>query len=268
MRRITFISPVASVQGNMSGKQNLVYPLHDNKAFEGPDNSVNYARNYRPSFIGAKRKSDGACSFQVKRRTANHLTTKAKSAMANLGGVGAIYSALVRDKSSQVYLDARGCYDDMVTGGYTGTFRKFMYSYIKPALDAKNATIDITTLNHHISINNPWVFGGHGSNVNVPFAIIEKFFAQLNPDPIFFRLVADKGDGQIVREVNLFAQNGLTWLEYIDDSGWCDENLEVVNDRFLYWVINGKEYHLLYDNREVLPDSYVNTGTYYADFRV
>lgn len=156
MRRITFISPIASVQGNMSGKQNLVYPLHDNKAFEGPNGSVNYARNYRPSFIGARRKSDGACSFQVKRRTANHLTPKAKNAMANLGGVGAIYSALVRNKSAQLYIDAQLCYAAAVADGYVGSFRKFMYSYIKPALDAKKSTIDIEIGKVWVSIDNPW----------------------------------------------------------------------------------------------------------------
>ena len=77
--------------------------------------------------------------------------------MANLGGVGAIYSALVRNKSAQVYIDAQLCYAAAVANGYEGTFRKFMYSYIKPALDAKNPTIDIDIEKTSVSIDNPWV---------------------------------------------------------------------------------------------------------------
>lgn len=183
MKRIEFISPVAAIRGNMSGTQLLKYPLHDNRAFEGPDGSVNYARNYRPSFIGSKRALDGRCSFQTKRKSANHLTAKAKSAMANLGGVGAIYSALVRDKMSNVYVNAKGCYDDAVAGGYSGTFRKYMYGFIKPALDAKEATIDITTPDHRVVIDNPFVKTGV-SNITINNASIVKFWPILADNPV------------------------------------------------------------------------------------
>lgn len=203
MKHIEFISPVAAIRGNMSGTQQLKYPLHDNRAFEGPDGSVNYARNYRPSYIGTKRASDGRCSFQTKRKSANHLTAKAKSAMANLGGVGAIYSALVRDKSAQVYLDALACYQDAVNAGFVGTFRKYMYGFIQSALDAKDATIDITTPNHHVSIDNPWVKDGE-INISVNSNLIVKFWLELAQNPIVFNIGGRKGIahvGNIFRDI-------------------------------------------------------------------
>lgn len=176
MKRIEFIAPVESMRGNLGGRQTIVYAPDNNRAFDSIEGELNPALNYEPRLIGARSKRNYFC---VKTKSTCHLTTRAKNAMASLGGVGAIYSALVRDKMANVYINAKGCYDDAVKGGYTGTFRKYMYGFIKSALDAKEQSINISTVSHSVSIQNPW-YDGLQSNVIVSKTILVKFWTELH----------------------------------------------------------------------------------------
>lgn len=175
MKRIEFIAPVESMRGNLGSKQALVYAPNNNRAFDSIEGQLNPALNYEPRLIGAKGKRNYFC---VKTKSSNHLTTLAKTTMANLGGVGAVYGAIVRDKSQMVYINAQACYHDVQVEGYEGTFRKYMYGFIKTALDNKSATIDITTTNHEVHINNPWIIGGSAFVLDISQDIIIKFWNQ------------------------------------------------------------------------------------------
>lgn len=180
MKRIEFIAPIDSMRGNLGGKQSLVYAPNDNRAFESIDGQLNPALNYEPRLIAAKGKRRYFC---VKTKSTCHLTPRYKNTMANLGGVGAVYSALVRNKSSQLYQNAYGCYLDEKAAGYDGTFRKYMYGFIKSALDAKNANIDISTANHRVVIDNPFVKTGV-SNITINSASLIKFWPILANNPV------------------------------------------------------------------------------------
>lgn len=212
MKRIEFIAPVESMRGNLGSKQFLVYNPNNNRAFDSIEGQLNPALNYEPRLIGAKGKRNYFC---VKTKSTCHLTPSVKSAMANLGGVGAIYSALVRDKMSNVYINAKGCYDDAVAGGYTGTFRKYMYSFIKQALDAKESTIDITTTNHSVSIDNPWY-----NHLN--YDIVSNSISKTLLIKFFFELFYNGG----FPCYDVFI-NG---TKYVMSAGW--ENVQTFNCKF------------------------------------
>lgn len=86
MKRIEFIAPVEALRGNMSGSQTLVYAQNDNPAYDAPEGRQ-YARNYKPRYIGFRRAKDGAVYFGVKRKTATKINRASKITMAALGSI-------------------------------------------------------------------------------------------------------------------------------------------------------------------------------------
>lgn len=86
MKRIEFIAPVEALRGNMSGKQTLVYALNNNPAYDAPE-GLQYARNYKPRYIGFRRAKDGAVYFGVKRKSATKVDAASKITMAALGTI-------------------------------------------------------------------------------------------------------------------------------------------------------------------------------------
>lgn len=194
MKRIEFIAPVEAMRGNLSGKQNLVYAENDNKAYESPVGGVNYARNYTNRFIGAKRAKDGLKYFAVKTRTATHLTAAAKKAMALLGGAGAIYASIVRDKTSQLYIQCKAQYDALVAAGSTKTFRQSLMDVLRAGLIAKSDTFAYAGPAGTIpEIDNPWCKTSSTINVSVGDDILVKFWDQLAKNPVTFEVAGLKG---------------------------------------------------------------------------
>lgn len=85
MKRITFIEPVGTMQGSLSKQRKLLYPTHDNSAWDAPDNKRSYATNYRPCYIGNLRTRDGVTYFSTKVRSAVLQSTSQRQVQANLG---------------------------------------------------------------------------------------------------------------------------------------------------------------------------------------
>lgn len=209
MKRIEFIAPVEAMRGNLSGTQTgLEYPAADNKAYESPVGSTNYARNYRPSFIGAKRAKDGLKYFSVKTKSAIHLTAKSKRQMALLGGAGAIIAAILRDKSSQAYIGVSLAFTYQKIEGMTDakSLREWLTAKLVKGLSRKMAVIlnTRTSATSTIKINNPWVEGGDGVDVQVTNESLARFWMELANNPIEFDV---EGAGKAVAHVgDTFAQ--------------------------------------------------------------
>lgn len=184
MKRIEFIAPVEAMRGNLSGAQNLKYPTQNNKAFESPEGSVNYARNYSTRFIGAKRASDGLKYFAVKTKTATHITTRSLQAMALLGGAGAMYAALVRNKASQSYAGIYAQWVELQNLGNTKSFRAYVMDNFRQMLASKSETVVFAGPRPAVTVNNPWVASDQTEGVQVNQAILAKFWTQLSQDGI------------------------------------------------------------------------------------
>lgn len=193
MKRIEFLAPVEAMRGNLSGAQNLKYPTQNNKAYESPEGSVNYARNYSTRFIGAKRASDGLKYFAVKTKTATHITTRSLQAMALLGGAGAMYAALVRNKASQSYTGIYAQWVELQNVGNTKSFREYVMDNLRQMLVSKAQTAVFAGPRPAVTINNPWVAATQTTDMQVSQAILVKFWVQLALDAITFEVDGMKG---------------------------------------------------------------------------
>lgn len=204
-KRIDFIAPFDGLRGNVSGRQDLVYAENDNKAFEAPQGKRNYARNYKPRYVSAKRASDGSMYFSVRTKNAVNLSARSLKAMATLGGVGAIYAAIVNDDTLRNgvetvyrYLIDRGSASQ---GGLAEgtTFRQYVSRVVRRALDSKAATITFSggAGVQPVNINNPWVSGGTGTTISIAQRVFVQFWTQLATSAIYFYVDSMKGLGRI-----------------------------------------------------------------------
>lgn len=194
-KRIEFIAPVEAMRGNLSGQQVLEYQLNNNPAFEAPAGSTSYARNYTTRFIGAKRVSDGLKYFSVKTKTATTLTPAALMAMALLGGAGAIYAAIVRNKTSELYNQLYAQYIDTQAagGGFKETFRQVIMRLTRAALANKEQQIHYTGVRGDVAFNNPWMAGSQTPGAEISNTIIVKFWEQLRLNGFVYYVNSVKG---------------------------------------------------------------------------
>lgn len=183
MKRIEFIEPVDAMRGNMSGNQVLKYPTNDNSAWDAPDNRRNYAKNYTPRYIGAKKASNGLKYFAVKTRTATFLSPKARRAMAVFGGTAAIYANIITN-AAQLYNDCLAYYNKTLEFGNKKTFRNTICEIIRDMLQNRKTTGYRIVSGVSVTIDNPWLKpapNGSPLNVDVPDAVLVKFATQLGP---------------------------------------------------------------------------------------
>lgn len=203
MKRIEFVAPVEAMRGNLSGNQNLVYPLSNNAAFDAPSGRRSYARNYGTRYIGAKRASTGLKYFGVKTKSAVYLSTKTRKVMALLGGTGAVRAKLMKETSfyegtlvtAYEFARTSGAIESNVT------IDKWLFDLIYEVLKAKSPVFMFKTAQGAATYRkNPWVkSNAAGAAVNIGMAILVKFWMQLANNPIVKtidgrKLVAHVGD--------------------------------------------------------------------------
>lgn len=222
MKRIRFIAPVEAIQGNMSGNQKLQYAEHNNPAFESPKGKRNYARNYRPSYIGAFVAGTGTKYFAVKTKTAVHLTNKSQLAMAIAGGAGAMFGSLIKDKTSALFLQAKALW---INNGISAkqTMRKYFTNLFRQMLASKSSTISVTDVvtQSVLRFDNPWGHVGD-SNITISMDVIVKFWTELSRNGIVFTVNGEKGIAESGHEFNDVVGSDLDVLGLSSDS---DDNV-------------------------------------------
>lgn len=197
MKRIEFIAPVESMRGNLSGNQKLLYAEHDNPAYDAPVGR-NYARNYRPSFIGAKVAKSGKKYFAVKTKSAAGISTRSKKAMALLGATAAVIKAILADGARKAAIQKILEYN--IQRGIISSdtsLRKFMDSVIRPALSSKANEIRFAggTGTTPVVVKNPWGRGGTATDITnfISNEVLVKFWGVLAVEPIVFSVEGSKG---------------------------------------------------------------------------
>lgn len=193
MKRIDFIAPVEAIRGNMSGRQVLQYAENDNPAFEAPDNKQNYARNYKPRFIGAKVAASGKVYFQVKTKSCSHKTARYRKQMSVMGGAGAIFASILRQKSSTLYANLETAYNNLPPEAVKPSFRKWIMDALIFALGTKSEHALLVSRETTITINNPWLEDTQTTGAQITDAIIGKFFEDLAVGVIEFKVNGEKG---------------------------------------------------------------------------
>lgn len=237
-KRIEFIAPVESIRGNMSGRQDLVYAENDNKAFEAPQGQVNYARNYTPRFVGAKRAKDGRKYFSVRTKNGVNLSVKSMKAMALLGGTGAIYAAIVnsdtlRNGVEKVYRYLVDRTQEGLSGGIPvdTTFRQYVSGVVRRALESKAATITFAGGGavQPVNINNPWVDGGTGTVISIPQEVLVRFWLQLANNGKIFYVDTRKGIAQSAETFGQLVASNHNTLGLTNDSDTIRLGGQIVN---------------------------------------
>lgn len=217
MKIVEFIAPVEAIRGNMSGRQDLLYPTDDNKAYEGPVGSVNYARNYTPRFVGAKIAKSGKKYFTVRTKSANHLTAKSKKAMAVLGATGALYAALL--KAPALKAQAESVYANAQELGDTRSFRKFMMDYLRNGIIGRVTTITLNVAGASVSIDNPWAKVSGVLNLPVSQGVRMKFWTELAFQGIEFTIDGAKGIGFLDTVFEMIVTSNLNVLGLTIEEG-------------------------------------------------
>lgn len=163
--RIKYYFPVEWISGNLSGRQFLTYGEDDTKAYACPD-GANTATNYKPRLIAAIRERKNARYYMVRTSSTTNWTSNSRLSVAALGGAGAIYSAIVRDKTSTIYK----AFADVLPSSGAATLRKLV---VPPLVDMLTQRLQSVTI-EGVTVTNPWVHSGT-QTVTISQAIIDKF---------------------------------------------------------------------------------------------
>lgn len=159
------------MRGNISGKQSIEYNGGD--AYSIPAGQKVPADTYSPRLIAKVLRAPYSTRikyFQVRTRTTVNMTTKMRFNLALMGGSGALFAALVSDKTTEIYTSCvNAC-----PKGYT--LRAFMFPLLRAGLAAKDSTIVIAS---GVFITNPWVYNGT-QTLQLPANIISKFQNELS----------------------------------------------------------------------------------------
>lgn len=171
VKRIGYISPVDYLRGNISGRQDLDY--NGGAAYDIAAGSIVSAENYEPRFITAVLHLHARGQkkyFVVRTRTSINMTARMRHNLALMGGVGALFAALLSDKTAQIYRDCvDACPEEK-------TLRQFVTPKLRAGLSAKTDTI---TIADGVTITNPWVHTGT-QTLTISPDIINKFNTELS----------------------------------------------------------------------------------------
>lgn len=165
--------PIDYVRGSLSPRQSLVYSEYGAAAYDVPTGEKVSARDYQAVLVAKVARLNSAnrlTFFQIRTRSTVNMTAASRHNCALMGGVGAIYSSLVRDKSAQIYKD---CMQVKPAGK---TLRQFLSPILRAGLAAKNAAIVVAS---GVNIVNPWI-SSDAPNVPVSAAVLQKFSSELS----------------------------------------------------------------------------------------
>ena len=178
MRVIEFIAPVKAMRGNLSnGDQNLRYG--GKRAYDVTGKPIVHADVYDDSYIGAKRAFNGKKYFALRDKSTIALGSANRLAMAAFGGAASTATAAgstlsILDALQTIYMSARN------TGATSKSFRGWLNEKIYPMIKTKQPSVAISGAGQTVTINNPWVEGGTGTDVNVPADVLAKFNSVLS----------------------------------------------------------------------------------------
>lgn len=188
MKRIEFIAPVAAMRGNLSGKQDIVYPTNDNRAWDAPSDKREYARNYQPRFIGAKVAKNGKTYFAVRTKTAVNMTGAVRTQQAILS-VSSVIADIVR-KDAALINQLQALFIANHPEGWS--YKRWLMSNIKSGL-AQKKTIVFPGYESlaAVYVKNPYINTTQPSSaVDIseyfPTELLVKFWMQLANNPITF----------------------------------------------------------------------------------
>lgn len=140
--------------------------------------------------------------------------------MADLGAIGAVYAAIVRDKTAQPYVSLAPMYQRLVKSGImTWTFRKWISQGLGIMLKNKLESYTFSDDVDQVAIDNPWVVRGE-CNIQISNDSLSKFWMELADDAASVTITGVPN--------KVVYHNGDLWQDVID-SHYNVANLEIVD---------------------------------------
>lgn len=178
------IAPFDALTGNISGTRKLKYNDKLNPAWDAPDGQQ-YAKNYKPRYIGIYRAKTGKTTFSVKEKTATTLNAASRRRMAAMGGTCAMYNENGWTFPLTVYDRAILLFKELKARNPELTYRKAFFGYLYNGLLNRQEVITIPGMQGYIpdiQVGNPWA----QSPAVTPMLVSDdeiffKFFTQLAP---------------------------------------------------------------------------------------
>lgn len=163
------------MRGSLSGNQSLQYG--GVSAYDIADGERVSADAYQPRVIAKVLRAPYATRrryFQIRTRTTVNMSPAMRTALAVMGGAGAIFAALLRNKDAAIYRQCvNACPKHM-------TLRQFVLPPVMAGLRTKSAQL---TISDGLYIVNPWI-SSETPSVTLPANIIDKFASELGtPQP-------------------------------------------------------------------------------------
>lgn len=195
MKRISFISPVEAVRGNLSGKRKLTYAPNNNPAWDVESNERQYANNYVPRFIGAQRSKDGKTYFAIKTKSAVKMSAAMRQQNALLSVSSVIANLIQMNLSTLAQLQA------MFAISYEGqslgwSFKRWIMASVRSGLSTKNDIFFNAAGQSSIIFANPYKRNHVPSAIALttyPIELLVKFWDQLADNPITFKVAGQTG---------------------------------------------------------------------------
>lgn len=167
---IEYMAPVDWLVGNLSGNQSKSYGEGNTAGYDVPDGEKESAVGYMPRLVAKRIWRTKRKYFQIRTKTSVNMTSGTRTTMAVMGGAGAMFASLIRNKSAQIYIDCKNACP------YGETLRSFVFPKLRAGLTAKESSITITD---GINIVNPWT-SSETPNVQVSQAVLDKFSSVLS----------------------------------------------------------------------------------------
>ena len=179
------IAPFDVLTGNISGTRKLKYNDKMNPAWDAPDGKQ-YARNYKPRYVGIFRAKTGKTTFLVKEKTATTLNAASRRRMAAMGGTCGMYSSVggwkfpltVMSKAQQIFMFLKARNPEL-------TYRKCFFAALYNGLLNKQEVITIegvAGVYDDFQVGNPWAEQQSVTPMGLSDdEIFFKFFLQLAP---------------------------------------------------------------------------------------
>lgn len=164
--------PVDYMRGNLSGRQELTY--NDKTAYDGVcTGSEVAAAGYQPRLVAKVMRNfrpDRLLYFQVRTKSSVNMTASMRHNLALMGASGALFAALISDKSALIYAQC------VAACPRAQTLRAFIVPIFRAGLDDKVAAF---TIADGVTITNPWRSTG-AQTLTIRQAIIDKFNDELS----------------------------------------------------------------------------------------
>ena len=250
MKRIEFTPGIEAMRGSFSPKQRLLYAENNNPAFDAPLGRQ-YARNYQPTFVGAKRSATGLKYFYMKTKSATLISAASKKRMAVTGGAGAIFADIQRLAATPGSIYYRLQYSWKNYFHSTQTFRAWCMGFLESMLNSKSLSVN---MGHDedgiVYVHNPWYIRLRPASSYIPEVgddILVKFWLQLAKDdegnaPLYFYVEGRKGISLATLTFNSFIAEGqaASRINVLNLTADAVGNVKIGDE----WLLNSSEQYV------------------------